>query len=233
VSGVICYCRHIVQYCMKYSSPKSQTPIVILYIAFFFFLFSSLKTDGKVQWCDHPHRILAYDVNSLAIAGGIHFQNAKTARIPPENGGYISAMAVSSHYRRKGVAKLLMVAAVEQLLKDGCTSSHLIVTQFGMVQTPHLETFYNRVGFIHHTTRFLTNPVVYNDNNNNNNNRHKEKGRDDSLCDGGGNAENDDGGGDGHAVVKASNAPYQTSSPRTGLYVLSNIPGDYASKVLG
>lgn len=121
-------------------------------------------------------------------------------------------MAVDKNYRNHGVAKILMVAAVEQFIKDGCMSSHLIVTQFGMMQTPHLESFYNRVGFIHQTTRFLTFPVLY---------KKRSTGEEGEEVQ----VNNDD------MNIQIVSPPIKKRPPRTGLYTLHSIPNDYALKV--
>lgn len=42
-------------------------------------------------------------------------------------GGYISALAVADGFRGRGVAKVLMAAAVEQIERDGATASQLVV----------------------------------------------------------------------------------------------------------
>jgi GNAT superfamily N-acetyltransferase len=70
-------------------------------------------------------------------------------------GGYISALAVAEGFRGRGVAKLLLAAAVEQVSLDGASASQLVVTQFGIAQTPHLDAFYHRVGFLHGPSRGL------------------------------------------------------------------------------
>jgi len=89
------------------------------------------------------------------VVGGIQWQNPKTAKIEGTKGGYISALAVHGGHRGRGVAKLLMAAAVEQIRRDGATSSHLVVTQYGIKETPHLDAFYAALGFEHALTRGL------------------------------------------------------------------------------
>jgi ribosomal protein S18 acetylase RimI-like enzyme len=42
-------------------------------------------------------------------------ENSKTMKIKSTQGGYISALAVHGAHRGKGIAKLLMAAAVEQI----------------------------------------------------------------------------------------------------------------------
>ena len=116
--------------------------------------------DGKGGWYAEPHRLVAYDMTTHAVLGGIHWQNPNAGirgltGSEKSRGGYISAIAVSGEARGRGLGKLLMVAAVEQVLRDGAESSHLVVTQFGAQQTPHLDLFYARVGFIHQASRGL------------------------------------------------------------------------------
>mmetsp|Transcript_29164 Transcript_29164/g.34368 ORF Transcript_29164/g.34368 Transcript_29164/m.34368 type:complete len:295 (-) Transcript_29164:178-1062(-) len=183
--------------------------------------------DGKQQWGESPHRLIAYNVSDGQVVGGIHWQNPKSIQIrssssSSNNGGYISAMAVCNHFRNRNIAKILMVAAIEQIKLDGGSSSHLVVTQFGLIQTPHLEQFYNRVGFMHHATRFLTKPILYSNQQNNNKDNTLEKVK---IAKNQVNSRS--------TVTKGGMKTTSTPSPRTGLYILPDIPDDYAQRVFG
>ena len=124
-------------------------------IAAFWLKFYGHPPDGKNGWYVQPFRLLAYDRDTHAVVGGIHWQDPKASKVESSKGGYISALAVSDQVRGKGIGKLLVVAAVQRIRHDGANVASLVTTQFGHLQTPGLDDFYFKLGFVHQASKGL------------------------------------------------------------------------------
>ena len=87
-----------------------------------------------------PCRLVAFDAATAAVAGAIYFEH---------KGGHIACVAVAPRFRGRRVAKLLLAAAVEQLLADRaalCVLPNLMVNGDEARDNPHLKALYNSMG---------------------------------------------------------------------------------------
>ncbi len=71
--------------------------------------------DGRLGLALQPHRLMAYDAVTGALVGAVQVQNPQRMGIGAAEGGYIAALAVRPEDRGRGVGRLLMCMAIEQV----------------------------------------------------------------------------------------------------------------------